>query len=431
MRERRFLALRRAGLALCLALAAIVTPAPAAAQQTGTGESSAAQTSNRTVFVSRLKAEPVDYQIKLSWIDSPDITGSCLVYRSKTEISTQTIGQATLIGTADTGVGYFVDTPPDMAGYFYAVLLRDSAGNLFPIVIAFRNKTSLAVAAETPAPEEKLAARITTLKAGITASGDAIEVSFISSNPTRDLLLFWGTAPLSSAESLIGSTSTTPLDPGTTRYKLAALPGVDYWFAVLDAGMYKIGKVSLEKGVNATLEPVSVPMTASTTGSSAPSARRTLPLPSLALSSGVQSGLVLSSQDVPDLPAQRRVSSATEKAIAALMQQVRKPGPARMAPQVLPADTTPSPSVEVARLQDIVRGPFLGGDMTGAQKRLLEYLGLPRSPEIEAHARFYLGQIHYFTGDVREALMEFLLAEEYFYLESERWIDACFARLEE
>ena len=41
--------------------------------------------------------------------------------------------------------------------------------------------------------------------------------------------------------------SATQLDPGTTRYLMPALPVLDYWFAVLDAGLYKIGQAPLER----------------------------------------------------------------------------------------------------------------------------------------------------------------------------------------
>jgi hypothetical protein len=412
---------RRRRILGCLAAAALLLPASAAAQQ---------QT-DRAVFVSRLKAEPVDYQVKLTWIDSPDIAGTCLVYRAAEEITTQNLPAAALVGTVPTGTGWFVDTPPDRAGYFYAVLLRDSAGTDYALAIPFRNKTSAAVAPATSAPEEKLAARISGLKAAVTAAGDAIEISFGTSNPARDLLLFWGSSPFTAPEDLLESASTAPLDAGTTRYTLPALTGVDYWFAVLDAGMYKLGKAEIQKGVNATAAAVSMPANAgrSSLAAAATAAHRSTPLPSLALAATVGGGQALDATGAPGLPAARKVSKAADEAIARLMKGVRRQVTKFRQPQVLPADATPSPDGEVARLQQIVRGPFLAGDITSAKKGLLDYLRLPRSQRLEAHARFYLGQVYYIEGGVREALMEFLSAEDDFYQETEPWIDACIARL--
>ena len=130
---------------------------------------------------------------------------------------------------------------------------------------------------------------------------------FRSSNPGRDLLLFRGTAPLLQPEDLLRSVSATQLDPGTTRYLMPALSGVDYWFAVLDAGLYKVGQAPLEKGVNTSDAPVQVPVGSGRISLAPPSlVRRALPLPSLQISTGVQTGVPLGSGSTPDFPAESR-----------------------------------------------------------------------------------------------------------------------------
>ena len=87
------------------------------------------------------------------------------------------------------------------------------------------------------------------------------------------------------------------------------------------------------------------------------------------------------------------------------------------------------PGGELARLQTIVTGPFSSGDMAGASKSLLDFLRLPRSAPVEARARYYLGQAYYLQGRARDALMEFLSSEDYFYPETQPWLDACFDKL--
>lgn len=424
MRMSRLECARRAVVLSLLVLAAGV---PAAAQQAAAAPASP-ETS--TVFVSRLKAEPIDYQVKLTWVDSPDLKGSCIVYRSSEEISSRTLGRAEVIGSVSTGVGYFVDTPPDRSGWFYAVLIRDSAGNLYPLLVPFRNKTSAAVSPQTAAPEEQLAAQVTGIKAAPTGKGDIIQVSFSVSNRSRDLLLFWGPSPFVKPEDLLKATRTTPLDPGTTSYVLAVLPGVDYWFAVLDSGMFKIGKSPLVKGGNTTAYPIQLQVTASHgLPAVSPGSRRGIPLPSLAIDRGVQTGVALTGTDVPGLPAPRPLSDAAGKAIASLQADLG-PDPKSPQPQVLPSDATPVPGGELARLQEIVQGPFLGGDMALARQKILDYLSLPRKPEINARARFYLGQVYYFQGNPRDALLEFLTARDFYYPQSEYWLQACFVKLE-
>ncbi len=210
-------------------------------------------------FVSMLKAESAGFQVKLSWRDSPDKVARYTVYRYDQEITSENLANAQALGQVDPGVQYFIDTPPDDKGYFYAVLAQDSAGKQFSTLILFRNKTTAAVAVTTPATEEQLAAHVSAIHAVPTQRGDAIEVSFDSSSATRDLLLFRSTAPVMSAEDLLRSGSATQLDAGTTQALIPALPGVDYWFTVLDAGLFKLGTVAISAGANTTVDPVQIP----------------------------------------------------------------------------------------------------------------------------------------------------------------------------
>ncbi|MGA2480303.1 MAG: hypothetical protein ABSG63_16260, partial [Spirochaetia bacterium] len=274
-------------------------------------------------FASRLRAESLDYQVKLTWRDAPDTAGSYLVYRSPKEITAENLGSALLLGTVAGGAQFYVDTPPDGSGWFYAVLLRTDEGTLYTQLIQFRNVTSTPVSPSSVAPEEALAARVSGLTAVVTPTGDSVQVSFRASNPGRDLLLFRGTSPLLQPEDLLRSVSVTQLDQGTTRYLVPALSGVDYWFAVLDAGLFKIGQAPLEKGVNTSAEPVQVPMASGRISLAPPTlVRRTLPLPSLQINFGVQSGLPLVAGKASDSPKEMPVSSATESSVAILRHQV-------------------------------------------------------------------------------------------------------------
>jgi hypothetical protein len=418
---------RGAALFPMVVIALLCVPLNASAQQAPGPQ---AQQESLATFASRLKAEVVDYQVKLTWKDAPDVTGSYRVYRAAEEITAQNIGRAQLVGIVDQGVEAFIDTPPDQRDYFYAVVVQDTAGKLYSLPIPFRNKTSVAVSARTAAPEEKLAARINGIKAAATPSGDGVDVTFAVSNASRDLLLFWGTAPLSTPEDLLSTASATQLDPGVTHYVLPVLPGVDYWFAVLDAGMYKIGKAVLEKGVNATASPVQVPIGGGRISLPPPVARRALRLPSLSLSFGVQSGLQLPDPSAPGLPSERNVSKPAERSILLLMNGVNQPATKERNPRILPSDATPMPGGELARLQEIVTGPFRAGDMASAQRMLTDFLRLPRTAQLQAHARFYLGQTYYFQEKARDALIEFLLSEDYYYQDAQPWKDACFEKLE-
>ncbi len=223
-------------------IAFLLAPILVSGQEAPSGQR---ETAGFAPFATRLKAQVIDFQVKLTWKDSPDLKGLYVVYRSPEEITSQSFSKALLIAKVDAGVEFYVDTPPDQKGYFYAVIVQDPAGTLYPVLIPYRNKTSVAASGQSAAPEEELAARISGIKARVSSVGDGVDVTFTSSSPARNLLLFWGTAPLSKPDDLLTSTAVTQLDPGTTSYFLPVFPGVDYWFAVMDAGLYRIGQATL------------------------------------------------------------------------------------------------------------------------------------------------------------------------------------------
>jgi hypothetical protein len=194
--------------------------------------------------------------------------------------------------------------------------------------------------------------------------------------------------------------------------------------------MYKLGTVALEKGVNATGSPAQLPLEpARVSSASSFVTRRAIPLPSLALTSSIQTGAPLTASNAPTLPAEKKVSATTGTAIAQLLEGLPRPAVARRSPEVLAADAPPMPGGEIGRLLEIVQGPFASGNMAVARQRLFDYLSLPRSARLEAHARFYLGQTYYAEGRAREALLEFLAAEESLFQFTEPWLDACFEEL--
>jgi hypothetical protein len=382
-----------------------------------------------TPFVSRLKAAVSDYQIKLTWKDSTEVTGVNLIFRHTEEITEGTIGKAAPLARVPTGVEYYIDAPPDEKGYFYAVLIEDAAKKRFAVFIPFRNVTGTALAVGTTATEEELATVITGIQAAVSAQGDAVELSFRSSNLARDLLVFWGTAPLAVAEDLLRGTSKTYVDPGVTKCSIPASPGVNYYFAVLDAGYYKVGKAPLEAGQNTTSSPARIPLPASVAELPMAPERRTLPLPALQLTQAVETGRDLPSEAYA-LPESQTISSSTEDAIEGILAAVPTSRLAEPKPSILESDSTPAAGGELASLSAVIKNQFAGGNYAEAGKLIEDFLSLRRKPDIEARAHFYLGQIKYFQNDTRGAVMEFLLAEDYFYHETQRWLESCFQKLE-
>ena len=155
-----------------------------------------------------------------------------------------------------------------------------------PVLLMFS-----AAAAFSQAGERQLSTRITGISAAATADGAGVEVTFTSSERGRDLILFWRTSPIAAPDDLLRSTSKLQLDAGASRYVVPTLPGVEYWFAVLDVGLFKVGEAPIVPGENATTRGAQVPLdraaTASAAGASAAvvvaRAGRGQPLPSIQL----------------------------------------------------------------------------------------------------------------------------------------------------
>jgi TolA-binding protein len=76
------------------------------------------------------------------------------------------------------------------------------------------------------------------------------------------------------------------------------------------------------------------------------------------------------------------------------------------------------------QLRLIVQGYFALKEWDKAAEEFRRFLELPRSKDYKARAQFYLGQVNYFRRKPREALFQFLLAQEQYPAECHSWIQA-------
>jgi hypothetical protein len=265
-------------------------------------------------------------------------------------------------------------------------------------------------------------AQITAIDAA--AAADAIVLTFESSDPRRDLLVFWGTAPFATVDDLRHAGFRADLAAGIARLSVAVEPGVDYWFAVLDAARYLAGDASIVPGRNATTRGVRLPLAAGSVSLPA-AAPRGQPLPSLQLEVSVSSGRDIEFGSLPEVPSRRDVSPATATAIAELLRAAG-PVPRQIRKVQLLGDEAVGGDAE---LRSIAAGTLAKGEWSAAERALKEYLRTPRAPERQAAARFYLGQAYWFQGRLRDAYFEFLGSDEILQRESRDWEDACLSEL--
>ncbi|GAH61869.1 unnamed protein product, partial [marine sediment metagenome] len=207
-------------------------------------------------FVSRLKAKAGENSITLTWRGSQDVLSHRLIFRHTEEISANNFAEAQRIARLAPETDVYIDYPPDTEKYFYAVLLEDEKKKPYKLFISFRNKTTSGAAISSLAPEKDLAAEVSGI--GTRVGENSILISFQISKPNREFLLFRSEAPILNPEDL--PPYPVRLKANTTSYQDYPIQGIDYYYAVLDAGLFGIGRVELTAGVNTTLNPVQLPM---------------------------------------------------------------------------------------------------------------------------------------------------------------------------
>jgi len=381
-------------------------------------------------FVSRLKATTEGSSIKLTWKSSADIKNYKQVYRHSKEIGQTNFSQSEFIARLAPDQDFYIDLPPDTGKYYYAVLLEDQASNLYRLFIPFRNKTSLPASVSRAGKEEDLAASVTNIIAVV--QGEAIIVNFESSKPERQLLLFRSTLPVRSSEDLLRASSPVILNRNSSQYRDLPIPGVDYYYTVLDSDLFKLGKMVLIQGENSTRLPVKLPLSSSRTGLPASSSQlRPLPLPYLHIDSGVEQGEELTSSLPFLLPEQiESLKPATNKAIARIFSGFSESVSPEIQLEILEVDQGGNNGGEEYALKSILQEQLLHGNYLQAEALFNKFLSIRRSGDIEARTHFYLAQSLYFQEKYREAFLTFLLAMDHYYTQIQPWLEACYQKLQ-
>jgi hypothetical protein len=374
-------------------------------------------------FVSRLKAVAGDSSVVLTWRRSGDVDGAYLVYRSRKEITEATFPEAEFLARVGSETESYTDYPPYGLEAYYAVLIEGTDQKLYSIFIPFRNKTTSTVSIRAPEPETEIAAEVTDLRASL--QGEAVVVSYAISNAERELLLFRSTHPIRRVEDLVESSSVVPLGPGTTLFEDRPIPGVEYYYCVVDARLLQGGQAPIVPGQNSLTQSVQVPLSAG----QAPSRARSRPLPRLMIPAGVEFGDELIPSPPFLLPRQQELGPATAKAVARLRSNIRPSPRPPMGPVILEEDRSAQARGEDSILAGIVQSSFADRNYADAEDRLDRFLRIERSARAQARTNFYLGQIRYLRGDLKEAFLAFLLASDRYYEDTQPWLDACFAEL--
>ena len=379
--------------------------------------------------VSHLKGEARNNLVRLAWTDAPAAKGPVYLYRSQTPFSGKNPGSLKNPVRIPYGIQSYIDETDTPGIWYYLLIASDERGERYPFYIPAHNMTSVTVrdaalyraARQTPEPQAG-ASKVHSIHAEAREGG--ISVSYQAEAGGLKTMLYRSITPIRRMEDLLNAAALRSLSGAPYRdYPIA---GVPYYYAILLEDDLLSGKAAVFPGVNATVHPVEI--AAPPPGS--PPAVRAFPLPQLSASALNREALAAG----PVSPVFPQAVPLSPQALY-LLQDVpsyQAPRRKRKTPRAFTRDLeSPLPlgGGETYLLRSIVQGPFTERDWQGAREELLRYLALPRGGGAEGRARYYLGQTYFFTGAFREALFEFLAAQERYPGELADWVQAALREL--
>ena len=376
-------------------------------------------------FVSRLTARADEETIRLTWQDATESVDRYLIYRHTAAIADANFAEATFIGSVEEGQMVFVDYPPDTSDYFYTVVVADEDGNPAAVFIPFRNKTTTGAAVDAEALERTLPVSIESIRASI--NRDEVFLEFSTSSDKREISVYRGTQPIGVPADLLSAILIDNIPSSQQEYRDSPVAGLDYFYALFDTELLRVGKQRMLPDQNVLREPIAIPLSEQTTLD----AVRARPLPFLILSSKIDTGEALSGgvgQSLETPP--EELSAAVIAAIDRLSGNETQLITIIETSVVLPVDRFVDGDDGKSDLSSLLSEHFETEAWSEAREALEKFLLTRRSPELSARARFYIGQTYYFENLLREAFIQFLYAAEDYYPDANPWMDTILQQLE-
>jgi len=383
--------------------------------------SAAAQNSGNSYVVSQVSAEARNNLIRLTWVDSPDALGPVYIFRSSRPFSGSVPANIRPV-TVKYGEQYYIDDSDDMENIYYFVAASDISGRRYDLIIPRVNSTMVSVsgmgaAEETIVENEPLPSPVQGIS-NLTArpDGEKVLITFNVNGPRKNAILYRSTRPVKEPLDLLNAVMVqSGINSPFVDYPV---PGLSYYYALIYEDEISGGSMGITPGINATITAVNV-----YGGRTAERTLRPMPLPAMTLNNALPDGYFL-----PETSSSAPLSDHTAKIIRSTPVPEKAPLEPRK-PRIFTVDLQAPSGGEDSALFDIISESFVKRDWEKARTGLLHYLSLPHSKDVEARARFYLGQTLYFTGNYRGALFEFLSIKSAHPVEANMWIDSTLAAM--
>ncbi|WP_461247672.1 tetratricopeptide repeat protein [Treponema sp. R6D11] len=392
--------------------------------------SASAQNSGNSFVVSQVSAEARNNLIRLTWVDSPDALGPVYIFRSSMPFSGSVPANIRPV-TVKYGEQYYIDDSDDMENIYYFVAASDISGRRYDVIIPRVNSTMASVSGAGVSAlgavdeiilenEPQALPPIDPIQGifGLTArpDGEKVLITFNVNGPRKNAVLYRSTRPVKEPLDLLNAVMVqSGINSPFVDYPV---PGLSYYYALIYEAEISGGSMGITPGINATISAVNV-----SGGRSTERTLRPMPLPAMTLNNALPEGYFL-----PEATSSVPLSDSASKIIRSTPVPEKAPLEQRK-PRIFTVDLQAPAGGEDSALFDIISESFVKRDWEKARIGLLHYLSLPRSKDVEARARFYLGQTLYFTGNYRGALFEFLSIKATHPVEANMWIDSTLAAL--
>jgi len=379
-----------------------------------------AQSKDHIPYVSQIKVESRNNLIRLTWVDSPDARGPVYIYRSTRPFS-GTIPANIRPVVVRYGEQYYIDDSDDMKNIYYFIAASDTSGQRYDIILPKINSASLnpvQSAEEAAAIAEAEKSEAAEKKEGIynlkaRQDGEKVIITFDKDGKDRNAILYRSMQAITRSQDLLNAVIVqSGINSPFVDFPVP-VPGLTWYYAVIYEDEIASGNMGIKPGTNATVTPVTV-----TSEQPVERPLRPIPLPVLTLRNTVPESYFMT-----EIPEQVPLSAASEN----ILRDTKMPSKAPLKlkrPRVFSVDLVAPTGGEESALFQIITEYFVTFKWEEARISLQHYLSMPRSKDIEARARFYLGQTLYYTGNYRESLMEFMSIRSLHIAEANKWIDA-------
>ncbi|MDR0389242.1 MAG: hypothetical protein LBH73_04170, partial [Spirochaetaceae bacterium] len=320
------------------------------------------------------------------------------------------------------GSGSYIDEPEGAGPCYYFVAASDGRGTIYDILIPLNNTISVSIQDGLPGGGAPWPGAQDTFIQDETAfvetelRSDSVIIRFSIEGEGKTPVLYRSVHPIRNTQDLLSAVIVqTGVRSPFTDYPVR---DIDYYYAVILEENLAQGRVSIVPGRNATAQAVRL-----SAGAGDKEGLRSMPLPLVSTGNAVPR-----SQGLMETSPSRALSAEAEQALSALLGKAG-PVPVQKRPRAFSRDLEENTSGAEYTLGVIVRDVFSKEQWEQARDELIQFLSLPRSPDLEYRAHFYLGQAWYFLNKYQEALFEFLLVRPYEDAEASEWIEAVLARI--